>query len=280
MADRRRGAARHVRRRRAGRRVPGQGPRAVAQPAARRPLRIRGRRAAHADHRARALDGPPRPRPRRALHGRAAVGGGGRARPRPAPPVRLPVHAAPGGRATRSATTRSRSRCRRRTSRRGPPRSAPACTRTCARRAAAPTTACSRSRRASRVPVDERMLPNGPPVPVAGTPEDFTRARRVGAQRLDTCFGDLRRDPDGRARVRLTAPGGAREITVWLDAAYRFVACLHGRRRRGPRRAPRRGRHRADDVRARRVQLGDGLVVLEPGASFTGRCGLTAAALP
>jgi aldose 1-epimerase len=133
---------------------------------------------------------------------------------------------------------------------------------------------------ATRVPVDERMLPNGPPVPVAATPEDFARARRIGAQRLDTCFGDLRRDPDGRARVRLIPPGGAREITVWLDAAYRFVHVYTAddvadptRRRRGVAIEPTTC---APDA----FNSGDGLLVLEPGATFTGRCGLTATALP
>lgn len=129
---------------------------------------------------------------------------------------------------------------------------------------------------ATRVPVDERMLPNGPRVPVAGTPEDFTRARRVGASRLDTCFGDLRRDADGRARVRLTTPDGAREITVWVDPAYRFVHVYTaddvadpGRARAGIAIEPMTC---APDA----FNSGDGLLVLESGATFTGRCGLTA----
>jgi aldose 1-epimerase len=127
---------------------------------------------------------------------------------------------------------------------------------------------------ATRVPVDERMLPSGPPVPVAGTPEDFSRARPVGAQRLDTCFGDLHRDADGRARIRLTLPGGAREITVWLDAAYRFVHVYTADTV-------------ADRARARAgiaiepvtcapdaFNTGAGLEVIEPGATFTAVCGL------
>jgi aldose 1-epimerase len=129
---------------------------------------------------------------------------------------------------------------------------------------------------ATRVPVDERMLPAGPPVAVAGGDEDFTRARRIGAQRIDTCFGDLARDGDGRARVRLRDPAAGREVTVWMDAAFRFVHVYTA--------------DAVDDLARARAGIavepitcapdafnsGAGLEVLEPGASFTARCGLQA----
>jgi aldose 1-epimerase len=127
---------------------------------------------------------------------------------------------------------------------------------------------------ATRIQVDARMLPSGPPVAVAGTDDDFTRARRIGAQRIDTCFGDLARDGDGRARVRLASP--EREITVWMDDAFRFVHVYtadavddHARARAGIAIEPITC---APDA----FNSGAGLEVLEPGASFTARCGLEA----
>jgi aldose 1-epimerase len=74
---------------------------------------------------------------------------------------------------------------------------------------------------ATRVPIDARMLPSGPPVAVAGTVDDFMRARHVGRRRIDTSFGDLARDGDGRARVRIARP--ERTIEMWLDEGFRFV---------------------------------------------------------
>jgi aldose 1-epimerase len=119
-----------------------------------------------------------------------------------------------------------------------------------------------------RVPVDDRLLPAGDPVPVADTEVDFRRARAIGPLRLDTCFGDLERDPAGIARVVLSTPQRDRGVTVWMDEQFRFVQV-----------------YTADAGVAIEPMTcgpdafnsGDGLLVLEPGDSFTGRCGLTAA---
>ncbi|MFC7496348.1 MULTISPECIES: aldose 1-epimerase family protein [unclassified Nocardioides] len=60
------------------------------------------------------------------------------------------------------------------------------------------------------------------PLPVHGTPHDFSLPRRIGDARLDTAYGDLRRDGDGRARARLTGPDG-RGVELWVDAAFRYL---------------------------------------------------------
>jgi len=120
----------------------------------------------------------------------------------------------------------------------------------------------------TRVPVDDRLLPCGPDVAVDGTELDFRRARQLGALRLDACFGDLDRGPAGVARVRVGTHAGAGQLTVWMDERFRFVQVFT-----------------ADGAVAVEPMTcapdafnsGDGLVVLEPGASFTGRCGLIAA---
>jgi aldose 1-epimerase len=119
------------------------------------------------------------------------------------------------------------------------------------------------------VPVDdERLLPTGPPTPVDGTELDFRQPRRLGALRVDACFGELGRSPAGVARVRLGTNSGQGQLTVWMDERFRFVQVFT-----------------ADAAIAVEPMTcapdafnsGDGLVVLEPGASFTGRCGLIAA---
>jgi aldose 1-epimerase len=120
----------------------------------------------------------------------------------------------------------------------------------------------------TRVPVDERLLPSGAAAPVDGTELDFRSPRRLGAVRLDACFGDLGRSPAGVARVRIGTHAGAGQLTVWMDERFRFVQVFT-----------------ADAAIAVEpmtcapdaFNTGDGLVVLEPGASFTGRCGLIAA---
>jgi aldose 1-epimerase len=120
----------------------------------------------------------------------------------------------------------------------------------------------------THVPVDERLLPRGSATPVDGTELDFRSPRRLGPVRLDACFGDLGRSPAGVARVRIATDAGAGQLTIWMDERFRFVQVFT-----------------ADAAVAVEPMTcapdafnsGEGLVVLEPGASFTGRCGLIAA---
>jgi aldose 1-epimerase len=131
---------------------------------------------------------------------------------------------------------------------------------------------------ATRVPVDpERLLPVGREVPVAGTSNDFTRARDVGRRRIDTCFGALARDADGRARVRVSSPGMPRAIEVWLEEPFRFVHVYTADAVDDPARA--RAAIAIEPVTCApdAFNSGAGLEVLEPGASVTARCGLQAA---
>jgi aldose 1-epimerase len=120
----------------------------------------------------------------------------------------------------------------------------------------------------TRVPIDDRLLPTGPPTPLSGTELDFRHARRLGDQRLDTCFGDLERGAAGVASLTLAGP---RRLVVWMDDAFHFVQVFtaDGAVAVEPMTC-------APDA----FNTGDGLLVLEPGASFTGRCGLTASGYP
>jgi aldose 1-epimerase len=126
----------------------------------------------------------------------------------------------------------------------------------------------------TRVPVDERLLPAGDPVPVEGTELDFRRARAIGPLALDTCFADLERDAEGIARVVLSAPGDDRRLTLWMDDRFRFVQVYTGDTL--PDRARRRGGVAIEPMTCApdAFNSGDGLAVLAPGGSFSARCGL------
>ena len=123
------------------------------------------------------------------------------------------------------------------------------------------------------MPTDERQIPTGVER-VDGTRYDFRSARTIGADRLDTAFSDLVRGSDGKARVRLSSPDGARSIAVWLDHAYGYVMAYTGdtladipRRRRSLGVEPMTCAPNA-------FQTGEGLEVLEPGGEKTSAWGI------
>jgi aldose 1-epimerase len=120
---------------------------------------------------------------------------------------------------------------------------------------------------------DERGIPTGSE-PVEGTDFDFLNAREVGGTQLDTGYGDLRRDEDGRARVRLTTPNGPRRVTLWLDEGYPYLMLFTGdslpdtaRRRRGLGIEPMTCAPNA-------LQSREGLEILAPGESVATAWGI------
>jgi aldose 1-epimerase len=74
---------------------------------------------------------------------------------------------------------------------------------------------------ASWLPVDDRLIPTGPPQDVAGTEFDFRVPRKLASTVLDTAFTGLSRDGDGRAWVRLE--GGGARTGMWMDASYGWL---------------------------------------------------------
>jgi aldose 1-epimerase len=125
-----------------------------------------------------------------------------------------------------------------------------------------------------RLVTDERGLPTAT-TSVTGSAFDFSAPRWIGDTVLDTGFTDLRRDADGMARVELDDTAGGRGVTVWMDEHFAYVMVFTGdtlepvTRRRGsiavePMSCP------PDALRS-----GVDLVRLEPGASWSGRWGIT-----
>ena len=116
------------------------------------------------------------------------------------------------------------------------------------------------------VVTDERGLPTGVQ-DVAGTAYDFRLARTVGDTVLDTCFGGIDRRVDGTAAVRL----GRTE--VWADASFGWFQLYTGET------LPQGERRRSLAVEPMTcppdaLRSGTDLVVLEPGASWTGTWGI------
>jgi aldose 1-epimerase len=118
---------------------------------------------------------------------------------------------------------------------------------------------------------NERGIPIGR-VPVAGSAHDFRAARAIGPLRLDDAYTDLDHDADGRARVCLTAAAGDAGVALWVDEAWPYLMVFSGDT------LPDGGRRSLAvepmSCAPNAFVSGDGLRVLEPGASFDGAWGI------
>jgi aldose 1-epimerase len=113
---------------------------------------------------------------------------------------------------------------------------------------------------------NERGLPVGRAL-VAEAGLDFREPRSIGPTRLDDCFTDLKRDDDGRARVRLGT------TALWADESYPFLMVFTG--------------DGLPDVERRSLAVepmtcapnafrsGEGLIRLEPGQAHVGSWGIS-----
>ncbi len=119
---------------------------------------------------------------------------------------------------------------------------------------------------------DERGLPTGWSS-VDGTEYDFRQRRPIAATQLDNCFTDLARGADGLARVELEDPESGNALTLWADDRYGYLMLFTG--------------DPLPDVSRRCLAVepmscppnafrsGEGLIRLEPGASFTSSWGVS-----
>ena len=121
------------------------------------------------------------------------------------------------------------------------------------------------------LPTDDDQIPTGTE-PVEGSELDFREPRRLGPLQVDHAFTGLRRDADGRARLRLE--GIQQRVEVWVDEGFDWLEVFTGdvvpepeRRRRGlgvePMSAP-----------PNAFVTGEGLLRLEPGGTVTHRWGV------
>jgi len=103
------------------------------------------------------------------------------------------------------------------------------------------------------LPTDGNQIPTGRE-PVAGSAQDFRTPRLIGDQRIDHAFTDLRRDPDGRARLVLE--GVDRAVELWVGEGYRYLEVFTG--------------DTVPDVDRRRQGLGVEPMTAPPNAFVTG----------
>ena len=125
-----------------------------------------------------------------------------------------------------------------------------------------------------RLEANDRLIPTGRLLPTRGTHFDFLELRPIGSLGMDTAFASLVPDSDGLIRVRLQAPGGDPAVTLWMEAIYRFLMVYTAdaipqasRRRRSLAIEPMTCAPNA-------FRSGDGLIVLQPGESWTGSWGI------
>jgi aldose 1-epimerase len=117
---------------------------------------------------------------------------------------------------------------------------------------------------------DPRGLPTGSEA-VDGTEYDFRRGSAIRGTKLDNAFTDLERDDRGLSRVVLRNAASS-ELTMWVDESYPYLMVFTG--------------DTLADVKRRSIAIepmtcppnafrtGEGVIVLEPGESTTGRWGI------
>lgn len=111
-------------------------------------------------------------------------------------------------------------------------------------------------------------------ISVEGTPFDFLEPRALADTVLDTGYEDLRRDPDGRARVKLSSADGERRAALWMDEQYAFLMLFTGDTLSDPKRRRTGLGIEPMTCAPNALQTGDGLRTIAPGESFTSAWGI------
>ena len=121
---------------------------------------------------------------------------------------------------------------------------------------------------------DQRKIPTGRLLSVAGTSYDFREPRRLEGVAMDTAFTGLERDRGGIARAELGSGDGGRRVTVWMDGHFDYLMLFTGD-------------GLAADERRRSIGIepmtcapdafrnGLGVLVLEPGEHVSGSWGIS-----
>jgi aldose 1-epimerase len=121
---------------------------------------------------------------------------------------------------------------------------------------------------ASRLVMDDAQLPIGVQ-PVGGTPYDFHVPRQLGPMRMDDEFTGLA-TVDGRGAVDVTTPGGGTRL--WFEETFRYLQVFTIEE------LPNTGQPgiaiEPMTCAADAFNSGNGLIVLEPGGTWTGAWGI------
>jgi aldose 1-epimerase len=125
-----------------------------------------------------------------------------------------------------------------------------------------------------RLLANSRGLPTGE-VTVDGTEFDFTGRRPVGTVVLDTGYTGLVRGDDGGARAQLGHPNGGGGVTLWVDETFDYLMVFTGDTVEPPERRRRAVAVEPMTCPPNAFVSGKGLIRLQPGASWTGRWGIS-----
>ena len=75
---------------------------------------------------------------------------------------------------------------------------------------------------------NERLVPTGKILDVAGTPWDYRQLRLIGPQRFNHCYVQLDRDAKGLAMASLYHPRNRRAIDITMDSAFSALVVYTG----------------------------------------------------
>ena len=75
---------------------------------------------------------------------------------------------------------------------------------------------------------NERLVPTGKILDVAGTPWDYRQLRLIGPQRFNHCYTQLDRDAHGMATASLCHPRSGRAIDITMDSTFSAVVVYTG----------------------------------------------------
>jgi aldose 1-epimerase len=121
---------------------------------------------------------------------------------------------------------------------------------------------------------NDRKIPTGRLLSVAGTSYDFREPRRLEGVAMDTAFTGLLRDREGTARADLLSGDGGRRVTVWMDGHFDYLMLFTGD---GLAAADRRRSIGVEPMTCApdAFRNGLGLLVLEPGEHVSGSWGIS-----
>ncbi len=120
---------------------------------------------------------------------------------------------------------------------------------------------------------DARGLPTGDR-PMEGSPYDFRRMRPIGETAIDCAFAGLERGPDGRARVELRAPDARVGLALWVDESFPYLQVFTGDHLADPSRRRRALAVEPMSCAPNAFRSREGLVMLEPGQTWSGSWGI------
>ncbi|MBO9554237.1 aldose 1-epimerase family protein [Cellulomonas sp.] len=123
------------------------------------------------------------------------------------------------------------------------------------------------------VPADRDERPTA--TAVDGSHLDLRTPRAIGPEVMDVVLGDLVRDGDGRAVVRLVDPAGGRQVHLWVDETFPYLMVYTADQVLPPERRRRSVAIEPMTCPPHALRSGADLVVLTPGTAWHGTWGLT-----